>query len=214
MNLSKWQKLLASHFGVVSWKPKNTGKIVYNLFQQDDMNETVSSWYETIPKLQLFSKARLMAIVSHHPTALQSMNKGGRGKGRVQACQYDGPGVGKVSVRRFVRSPQTAVLSPVLFWIPHFSSHVTVSCQPHFFLATVPWLVPPHLFWKFPLTLNLRNKGFRIFLPRGPEIPDSNRAAHPSMIVLVLCRNILPEKDKAFLSYRPYFFRYSALFAS
>lgn len=222
MNPSKWQKLLASHFGVVSWKPKNTGKIVYNLFQQDDMNGTVSSWYETIPKLQLFSKARLMAIVSHHPTALQSMNKGGRGEGREQACQYDGPEVGKVSVRRFVRSPQTAVLSPVLFHYRAgglfgsltFLPMVTVSCQPHFFLATVPWLVPPHLFWKFPLTLNLRNKGFRIFLPRGPEIPDSNRAAHPSMIVLILCRNILPEKDKAFLSYRPYFFRYSALFAS
>lgn len=121
-----------------------------------------------------------------------------------------------------VRSPQTAVLSPILF---HYRARglfgsltflpvVTVSCQPHFFLATVPWLVSPHLFWKFPLTLNLRNKGFRIFLPRGPEIPDSNRAAHPSMIVLVLCRNILPEKDKAFVSYRPYFFRYSALFAS
>lgn len=222
MNLSKWQKLLASLFGVVSWKPKNTEKIVYNLLQQNDMNESLSlTDRKPSQSCGCFPRQGCWPFCFPISPQAQSISRGGRGGGASSLPSgWDGPVVEKVSGCS-LSGPQTAALSPALVTEQADSGSlaflpvVTVSCQPHFFLATIPWLVPRDLLWKFPLTLNLRNKGFRIFLPRGPEIPDSDRAAHASVIVLVLCRNILSEKDKAFLSYRLYyFFRYSALFAS
>lgn len=158
MNPSKWQNFLPL-LCVVSWKPKILGRLFTTC-----SSRMIWMW----DCLFLIWNHPKAAVVFHkvdgacftHPTVLQSMNRG-RGEGGLYQLHNDGLRGGKVSVRRLSGLPQTAVLSPFSFitgqvdlWIPHFSSMVTVSCQPHFFLATVPWLVPPS-FLKVPTNLGI-----------------------------------------------------------
>lgn len=205
---------ISCHFAAVSLKPGNTGNIV--------CSQLVSAkWWLGLhillvcghPKVAFAfkGKGRWLFCVPQQPTVPQSISQGGWCK----------PAIVVTVETRFSVSCSRFPWTPVLVHPPWFfyrvgklfgsaTSLVNFWCQFHFFLAIDPWLMLLGLFWKISLTLNFRNKWLKTFLPRRPEIPYSNRPAHPSVIFLIACQNSL--KKTVFLSHGSHLFRHSALF--